>query len=154
MDDFPGDISELVFRGSVQGNIGEFSLDSQMLKVLMQLDGKRNMSAVTPACGLSLGEVRAVLTRLKKLNLIEQVEVATPTLDDAFFDYLRNQYSIALGPIAEVLIDDEIEDLGGEQNQIPKHRSAELVNNLARQIPRDEKRVAFQQAMVQRIREG
>ncbi|MBI9083050.1 MAG: hypothetical protein JEZ11_05590 [Desulfobacterales bacterium] len=154
MSDFPGDISALVFRGSVKGNIGEFSLDSQMLKVLMQLDGKKNIATVTKACGLSLVEVKAVLTRLKMLDLIEQIENAIPTLSDDFFDYLSSQYSIALGPIAEVLIDDEIQELGGKQNRIPKHRAAELVNNLARQIPRNEKRVAFQQAMVQRIREG
>lgn len=154
MGDFSGDIATMVFRGAVKGDIGEFSLDSQMLKVLMQLDGRKNIGAVASACGLSLGEVKAVLTRLTQLDLVEQVQIAPPTLNESFFEYLRNQLSIAMGPIAEVLIDDEIQDFGIENNKIPKHRAAELVDNLARQIPRDEKRVAFQQAMVQRIREG
>lgn len=154
MSDFPGNISALVFRGSVKGDIGEFSIDSQMLKVLMQLDGKKNIAAVTETCGLSLVEIKAVLTRLKMLDLIEPIENAIPTLSDDFLDYLSAQYSVALGPIAEVLIDDEIQELGEKNDRIPKHRAAELVNNLARQIPRDEKRVAFQQAMVRRIREG
>jgi hypothetical protein len=154
MADFTGDFSTMVFSGSVKGNIGEFSLDSQMLKVLMQLDGKKNMAAVASTCGLKLGEAKEVMFRLKQLDLIEQAQSAVPVLDAAFIEHLTLQLSMAMGPIAEVLIEDEIEDMGGGSDRIPKHRAAELVNNLARQILRDEKRVAFQQAMVQKIREG
>ncbi len=36
---------------------------------------------------------------------------------------------------------------------IPCHRAAELVDLLARQIPRKEKRIAFQEAMLKKIKE-
>ena len=98
MDGFSGDISDLVFKGSVKGDIGEFSLDSHMLKVLMQLDGRKNIAVVASASGLNQGEIKAVLARLAKLGLIEKVDHSPPTLNQAFFDHLESQLSIAMGP--------------------------------------------------------
>ena len=46
MVDLSGDISALVLKGSIKGDLGEFSLDSHMLQVLMQLDGKKNLGSV------------------------------------------------------------------------------------------------------------
>jgi hypothetical protein len=68
-------------------------------------------------------------------------------------DYLKAQLSVATGPIAEVLIEDATEDLGARPSEIPRHQVAELIDILSRQIPREEKRVAFQQAMLEKIKE-
>jgi len=74
-------------------------------------------------------------------------------LNKEFFNFLVAQLSFALGPLAEFLIEEEIREFGDDPAKIPRRRSAELVNLLARQIPRKEKRVAFQQAMVLKIKE-
>jgi hypothetical protein len=36
---------------------------------------------------------------------------------------------------------------------VPRHRAAELVDRLSRQIQRHEKKIAFQQALVKKINE-
>lgn len=153
MDIFSGDISSLVFKGAIKSEFDEISLDSKMLMVLMELDGKKNIVAVARSLNMNMGTLREVLIRLHDLLLIEVVEDATPTLNMEFYNFFKTQLSLAMGPLAEFLLDDETKEFGGEPTKIPLHRAAELVDVLARQIPRKEKRVAFQQAMVKKIRE-
>ena len=43
MDVSSGDISSMVFKRSVRQNVGEVSLDSQMLGVLMEMDGQKTL---------------------------------------------------------------------------------------------------------------
>ena len=153
MNIFSGNFSVLVFKGLVKGNLDEFSIDTQMLKVLMQLDGKKNLASVSRAINMDMKMLREVLTRLYSADLIEKVEKSVPTLNKEFFNFLAAQLSFALGPIAEFLIEEEIREFGDDPAKVPRRRAAELVNLLARQIPRKEKRVAFQQAMVLKIKE-
>ncbi|MDF1593397.1 MAG: hypothetical protein P1P89_17935 [Desulfobacterales bacterium] len=74
-------------------------------------------------------------------------------LDNEFFDYLKMQLSLAVGPIAEYLIEDEIQGFGGDLAKVPRHRAAELADRLSRQIQRQENKIAFQQALVKKIKE-
>lgn len=74
-------------------------------------------------------------------------------LDNEFFDFLKMQLSLALGPIAGYLIEDEILEFGGDFTKVPRHRAAELADRLSRQIQRQEKKIAFQQALVKKIKE-
>ncbi|MBU0987120.1 MAG: hypothetical protein KKH68_07690 [Proteobacteria bacterium] len=154
MDTLAGDISDLVFKRSVKGDLDEFSLDSQMLKILMELDGKKNLASVSRSVNMNMTALKEVLARLNKIQLIEVVEKAVPMLNENFFDFLKNQLSLALGPIAEFLIEDGLHELGTNPDKVPVHRAAELVNLLARQIPRKDRKVTFQQAMAQKIKEG
>ena len=153
MDIFSGNFSALVFKGSIKGDVGEFSLDSRMLKVLMNLDGKKELASVHRSLNMNMETLKDVLTRLYDLDLIVKVETTSPILDNNFFDFLQSHLSLAMGPIAELLIEDEVMQLGNESKTIPRHRAAELVDLLARQIPRKEKRIAFQEAMLKKIKE-
>lgn len=74
-------------------------------------------------------------------------------LDSEFFDFLKMQLSLALGPIAGYLIEDEIRGFGGDVAKVPRHRAAELVDRLSRQIQRQENKITFQQALLKKIKE-
>ena len=74
-------------------------------------------------------------------------------LNDEFFDLLKIQLSLAIGPIAGYIIEDEVQGFGGDLTTVPRHRAAELVDLLSRQIQRQEKKIAFQQAMLKIIKE-
>lgn len=151
MDVISGDISAVVFRRVVRGDLGEFSFDGHMLRVLMELDGKRSVAGVAQHLGLNMGAMRGVISRLLQLGLIEPVEGVVSMFDREFFDYLVAQLSLAIGPIAEVLAEDAVMDLGLNPSQFPSHRAAELVDLLARQIQREEKRTVFKHNMVKKI---
>ena len=150
---FSGDISRMVLRRTVSADLGEVSLDSQMLQVLMELDGKKTLGQVAQSLNISMKDLRTVLGKLHDLKLCEPAKENMPTLGKDFFDFLSNQLSRAMGPIADVVIEDEINGMGEDPKFFPAHRAAELVDLLARQILREERKVAFQQAMVKKLRE-
>ncbi len=153
MDILSGNILSLVFKRIAREDIGEFSLDNNMLRVLMELDGKKNLSEVAKKTNVDMGTMRKTMSKLLQLNLVEPVEVTVPMLDEDFFDYLQVQLSLAIGPIAEVIIEDALIDLGHQRTQFPSHRAAELVGLLAREIQREERMDTFKQNMVNKIKE-
>ena len=153
MNILSGDISGLIFRRADRGDLGEFSLDSHMLSVLVELDGRRSLGSVAKKAGLDMGTVKGVIFRLLKLKLIRPEGRGISALGRGFFDYLNVQLSLALGPIADVLIEEAVTDLDHSKHEFPRHQAAELVNLLAREIRREEKRIVFQQNMVKKIKE-
>ncbi len=148
MADLPGDISFWVLKGAVNINIGEFSLDSNMLQVLMRLDGKKDLASIARTLNLNHTTLRAVVRKLFELKIVERVTAVGSFLDNDFLGQLRLELSKAMGPIAEVILEDEMPEFENGPNQIPVQRAAELVSRLAEQIPRNEKRTEFQQAMI------
>jgi site-specific recombinase XerC len=124
-----------------------------MLAVFMELDGKAPLGVVARKAGLNMGTMREIIAKLMQNGLVEKVDKETVTLDLDFFDYLVAQLSLAIGPIAQVLIEDEIHKLGHEISQFPGHRVADLIRNLAREIRRKEKKEVFLKMMASKIRE-
>ncbi len=153
MDILSGDIALLVFRRVVRSNIGNVSLDSQMLDVLMELDGKKNLGSIVKKTGMTTGNLREAVSKLLKLNLIENViEGAGTFLDDDFMSYLNEQLALAIGPVAEIIIEDAVSELGYRMSQIPSHKIAELIDLLSRDIQREERKESFKLNMVKRIK--
>jgi len=154
MDIMSGDIALLVFRRVVLSNIGDVSLDSRMIDVLMELDGRKNLGSIEKKTGISKGNLREAVSKLLKLNLIENVVEGTGAfLDSDFLGYLNEQLALAIGPVAEVIIEDAVSDLGYGMSQIPCHKIAELIDLLSRDIQREERKKSFKLNMVKRIKE-
>lgn len=153
MVEFSGDISRLVLKRKVRADLGEVSLDSEMLQVLMELDGTKNLAQVARSLNMNMKHLRGILNKLQSLQIIEVAKDAMPTLGRDFFNTLSSELARAMGPIADVVIEDEISDMGEVKSSFPAHRAAELVDLLARQIIREERKVAFQQSMVKKLRE-
>ena len=170
MDLTSGDISGMIFRRSATTDIGDFSLDRRALNVYMLLNGKDTLEKLAESTGNNLGTMRIVISNLVKLGLIEGCRYAPRShvallglieevrndvvfLDGDFFRYLLNELSIATGPIAGVLIEDEVQSLGYEVDQFPGHRAGELVERLAAEIMRNERKAAFLKNMVGKIQQ-
>jgi len=153
MDLSSGDISTLVFKPVVRDDLGNFSLDGHMLSVLMALNGKRTLGQVAQQAGLNMATMRDATSKLVDLKLIESVKSVGSVLDQDFMSFLISELSIAIGPLGEVIVEDGLEDLGFTTVNFPTHRAAELINLLAQEIQRDEKRSEFKQNMVKKIRE-
>lgn len=152
MDILSDELSAAVFRRVVRKDLGEFSLNSQMLAILMELDGKERLASIAKKTGLDMPALKTVVEKLLKLKIIEPVADAVPCLNGDFLDCLRGELSLAVGPIAEILIEDAAADLGHDLSKFPTHRAAELVDLLAREIPKEDKKNVFKQQMVQQIK--
>jgi hypothetical protein len=153
MDLSSGDISFMIFRRTVTNELGNFSLDRQTLNIYMQLNGVDTLGQLAEKTGQTLGTLRGVISKLLKIGLIEAVQRNIVMLDGDFFRYLINQLSLATGPIASVLIEDEIHRLGYEVDQFPDYQASELVSKLAAEIRREEKKSVFIKNMISKIRQ-
>jgi len=153
MDLSSGDISFMIFRRTVSNELGDFSLDRQTLNIYMQLNGAETLGQLAEKMEQNLGTLRVVISNLLTLGLIEEVQRNIVMLDGDFFRYLINQLSLATGPIASVIIEDEIHSLGYEVDQFPDYRAGDLVSKLAVEIRREEKKSIFIKNMISKIRQ-
>ena len=153
MDLLAGEISTLVFERVVRNDVGDFSMDHRMLTVLMELNGELDLAGVGQSAGLTMSQVREVITKLLQLGLIRPVTGKLNFLDQDFVGHLNAQLSLAVGPIAGLLLEDEIHDMGFSSEKFPIQRAPELIDRLAREIRRDEKKSEFKKQMVQRMQE-
>ena len=143
-----GNISSMIYKRKVRDGLGDFFLDGQKLLVLMELDGKATLGALAAKTGLTMGAIREVIAHLLKLGLIEKVEKAISPVDNDFFRKLLDELALAVGPIAGVLIEDEVQDLGHNVKSFPSFLATDLVDRLAGEIRREEKKAIFIKNMV------
>ncbi len=149
----PGEISFAVYRRLARNDAGEFALDGQLLCVLMEMDGKKTVSEIAGSCGLSMDLMGQAISKLLQLELIETVEKAVLALDSDFLDYLNIQLSLAIGPLAEIIIEDSVIDMGHSLLNFPAPLATELVDLISREIQREEKRIIFKDNLRNKINE-
>jgi hypothetical protein len=147
-----GDISTLIFKRVVKEDAGEITFDPRMLATFMELDGKRSLADVARNTGQKMSVLREAIKKLLRLKLIEPVNTGLSFLDTDFVDRLKKELSLAVGPLAEIVIEDAAADLGHDLVRFPTRRAAELVELIGREIKREEKRILFVQDMVNIIK--
>jgi hypothetical protein len=150
---YSDDILGMVFKPVIRGDLGNFSLDGQSLSILLALDGKKSIGSISAKVGIDAQKMTSIIKQLLQLKLIEAIPQKTSPADSDFFKRLTSELSIAVGPLASVLVEDVLEDLGCTMNNFPTNRAAELVQLLTEEITRDEKRQIFTQRMLQIIQE-
>lgn len=123
------------------------SLSAVMLEVLKELDGVKDTLSVSRSLQMRMNTLRDVLRSLYELKLIERVEARWEAVDRGFFKILEARLADITGPMASVLIRDEIGKMGEEPGMFPKNRTDELIQRLASKIFVEGKRDAFLKAM-------
>lgn len=151
MDLSTRELPGLFFRKVIRDDMGRVSLDPVMIRLLLAIDENKPIAKIAREVGMNLVSLRETLHKLMRLGLVEPVEKAGPVLNGRFVADLREQLARAVGPMAEVLIEETLDEMRLSLSRIPVHLGADLIGSLARQIPREEKRLEFQKAMIERI---
>ncbi len=151
MDHLPRDFSKLAFKRTRLEYEKRISLDGRMLRLLLTLDGKKEMAQVALDSGLDLGTLRDPLERLLELKLIAPAGQDVTYLNSGFFEGLRINLAQSLGPMAEFLIEDVVAAMGLAKSRVPVQRAAELISALAVELPAEEARMRFKKAMISLI---
>ena len=102
--------------------------------------------------------VRKLTKRLKALSPAEtKVKAPGPaippelTVDGTFFAQIEHELTKMMGPVATLIIDDEVAALGADKDSFPRDRVAELVKKVGSEITDEDKRASFQQIMLEAI---
>ena len=129
--------------------------DWEMLAVI---DGIRNAAEVARELKVEDIDLARTLYRLKLAGLVElaTVQVAAPQqralAGPGFFTALTTVVAAAMGPLAEIIIDDAVEDIGFTRANFPRDAVATLAERISGEIRDPDKRVRFQQSMLQMLR--
>lgn len=145
------DIASMVFRQAVLKSTGDFSIDHRTLAILLEFDANRTVAQIARRLNIDLEPIYAVVRRLSGLGLIEPVTDAATALDPAVINFLTQHLARAVGPLAAVLVEDEILDLGYETDQFPKVRLRDLINRLSACIRKENKKKDFLAAVAELI---
>ena len=148
-----GDIATLVCKPHIDPEMGEVGLNGRMLLFLIKLDGSKELGSMAEMLGLDLNTVKEITAKLLDLKLISIIGGSEPMLPGSFFDFIAERLAMIAGPIAQLMVDDAIQDLGGGEREIPKSRAIELIDIFSRQIPDDEQRAVFIQVVMKKLNE-
>ena len=136
------------------------TIDGADWELLASVDGESTAAQMASARGIEDIDMAKTLYRLKLAGLVEMamVQAAAPQqralAGPGFFQALTSAIAEAMGPLAEIIIDDAVEDLGFNRATFPRDAVAALAERISGETREPEKRVRFQQTMLQLLRAG
>lgn len=134
------------------------TIDGRDWELLALVNGERTAADLAAATGAEDIDMARALYRLKMAGLLElsAPQAAAPQqralAGPGFFQALTSAVAGALGPLAEIIIDDAVEDLGFTRATLPRDMVSALAERISGEIREPEKRVRFQQTMLQLLR--
>jgi hypothetical protein len=78
--------------------------------------------------------------------------VPRATINGGFFGRLNGEFTEVMGPMGPLIIDEEIEALGETQESFPREKVAALVERVSAEIDDEQKRLRFQQIMLEMLK--
>jgi hypothetical protein len=143
-----------IFRLSARPN-REFSLRSEDWAVLREIDGEKTVAEVADAIQLDELSTSRIIVRLSDLGLVESAGEAIPrefiveTVNEELLNKVEKELTIAIGPMAPIVIEDCAELLGHKRSELPREVVPALLERLAEEIPDTNRRVRFQESMLE-----
>ena len=139
---------DLYFRKVIRKDSDEISLDADMIRLLIAIDENKSLYQVAEEVDMQATTLKSTLSKLLEQGLIEPVKKDIAYLDQLFLEALRINLSKIIGPMAEILIEDVVEDMNLKASEIPANQAAELINNLSLEIPDEKDRIEFKKSML------
>jgi hypothetical protein len=150
--------ADTVFRLSSRNQVGDIVLKAEEWNVLIRINGVRTVRETARELGVSEIETAKKLYRLLAADLIEVAEtpVRAPRrlVGKAFFKTLQEELTLVMGPMAPVIIEDQVAEMEERISDFPQDRAAELVEGISMEISDEGKRVDFQKEMLEVLRKA
>lgn len=148
---------EAVLHISPEPPAGPITLEPHEWQILSQVDGRSTITEIAAhmRCDdFSLMEalVPMVSGGLLRLELAARALPARAVASPAFFSSLTAAVAAAMGPLAEIIIDDCLDAMGATRESLPRDMVSTLVERIAAEIRDAEKRIRFQQTMLSILR--
>ena len=136
------------YRKIIRKDNDAVSLDADMIRLLIAIDENKNLYQIAEEVNVGTAEFKKALSRLLDQGLIEPVQKDIPVLDQSFIETLRLNLSRAIGPMAEILIEDMAAEMEMDPSAIPINQAAELIAHLSLEVPDEENRMQFKKSML------
>ncbi len=123
-----------------------------MLKLYLAIDEKKQVLDIFKETKLERSVFKECLLKLYKLKLIEQVAEKVDYVDSAFLSRVREVLISVSGPLGELLLEEAADEMNCELSEIPKSKVADLVYQIANDIPGEKQAAEFKKIMLQEIK--
>ena len=140
--------SDAYYRKVIRKNNDAVSLDADMIRLLIAIDENKNLYQIAEEVDMGTATFKKALSKLLNQGLIEPVQKDTPVLDQSFIETLRINLARAIGPMAEILIEDMAEEMEIDPSAIPVNQAAELIAHLSLEVPDEDNRMQFKKSML------
>jgi hypothetical protein len=140
--------SDTYYRKVIRADNDELSLDADMIRLLIAIDESKSLYQIADEVDLDSTTFKQTLSKLLSQGLIEPVPKDIPLLDSSFLESLRINLSKAIGPMAEILIEDVAEEMGLNPSKIPINQAAELITHLSLEVPDETNQIRFKKSMI------
>lgn len=120
-------------------------------KVLSKIDGHRDVQTIADNLRLPCAYTAKVIYNLYQSGLVEIVspsaESDTETVPAGFFDRLISELTDAIGPMASIIVREQIASLGESIDAFPKTRLEDLIEIVSNEIFNESLKSRFQRQM-------
>lgn len=147
---------DLVFKLSSKRAPDEVRLKHEAWSVLSQIDGNKTVGDISGELKMGEHDTARIFYKLFTSGLIE---IATEPqrkgkkiIDVGFFDLVEERLAEIIGPVASVILEEEIINMGEEKGSFPVEKVSLLVEKVSGDIVDDAQRIAFQKATLDALR--
>jgi hypothetical protein len=124
-------------------------------RVLSKVDGTRTVQEVAEILRIPFAYTAKVIFNLHKSGLVELVTPSSkPTSDlvpPALFDRLATVLTEVIGPMAPLVLRDQVDALGESQGSFPESKLDELIGLVSKEISDAKSRNKFEESMQQEV---
>ncbi len=148
----------IVFK-MTSGSPKEISLNALEWNVLRHINGKESVKDIAEKVELNMLDVCKVFVKLYNAGLIEvagesieEKPAAASGVDPYIFAKISQRLAEVVGPLAEIIVEDAIKELGEDKFSFPKEKLPDLVDVLSKEVSDPQKLIEFQKDMLNLIK--
>ncbi len=138
-----------------EDNIGPITIPNVGWRVLSKLDGIRPAQEVAEILRIPFAYIAKVLFNLEQSGLIEGVSAPVKPVGDlvptALLDSLSSILVEIIGPMAPLVLRDQVKALGASLDSLPEARLDDLIGLIGKEISDTKRRNKFEESMYQEI---
>lgn len=135
---------------SNENNAQNIKLLPDEWQIISYMDGNRTVSEIIELVNKDDFTVCQAIYKLYVNNLIKKIEFpSTVIVEPTFFDLLELEMIKYLGPIAAIILNDEISQLKFKRNRFPIFKVTQLIEKLSLEIENPNHRTEFLKKMIE-----
>ena len=138
-----------------EDNTGPITIPNVGWRVLSKLDGIRTVQEVAELLRIPFAYIAKVLYNLHQSGLVEAVTTPVKPAGDlvpaALLDRLSTTLTEVIGPMAPLVMRDQIEALGASTDTLPEAKLDDLIGLIGKEISDTKQRNKFEESAYQEI---
>lgn len=138
----------LYFRKKIPKDLQTVSLNADMIRLLLAIDERKSLYQIAAEVEMDASAFKKALRRLLEQGLLETVQKSISLLSKSFLDAVHLNLSRAIGPMAQIVLEETLAEMNLDPRGIALDQAAELINHLSLEISSDENRIRFQKAIL------